>query len=485
MHRRILQTSWFVLSIAIVTMLSTTSINAHAQPPIALHPENPHYFLWRDKPTVLITAGEHYGALINNSFDYVPYLAELRRHGLNLTRTFSGTYLEIPDSFGITDNPLSPNATHYIAPWATTDAPGRKDGGNKFDLTKWNEKYFERLRAFVAEASRAGVVVEFTLFCTIYDDNLWGVSPMNAANNVNGIGTCPRQEVLRLAHDDLTQVQFAFARKIANELRDADNVIYEICNEPYIEECVSKEWQHAIVDVIVEEEKKLGVQHLITMNIANRHAKIENPHPEVDVFNFHYAAPPVTVPMNFHLNKVIGDNETGFAGRDDVIYRVEAWDFMLAGGALFNHLDWSFTPGHPSGDLVDYSSPGGGSLALRQQLATLKKFFEGFEFVKMAPNPALVTNLPEGISAQVLAEPGKQYAVYLHTPMPPKPDSSNVQVTFNIELPAGSYLLAWLNPLTGTMSEPTELIHPGGACSLTTHEFKHDIALAIRTQKSN
>jgi hypothetical protein len=32
--------------------------------PIALHPDNPHYFLWRGKPTVLITSGEHYGAML-------------------------------------------------------------------------------------------------------------------------------------------------------------------------------------------------------------------------------------------------------------------------------------------------------------------------------------------------------------------------------------------------------------------------------------
>lgn len=28
-------------------------------PPISLHPDNPHYFLFRGKPTVLITSGEH------------------------------------------------------------------------------------------------------------------------------------------------------------------------------------------------------------------------------------------------------------------------------------------------------------------------------------------------------------------------------------------------------------------------------------------
>jgi CRISPR associated protein Cas1 len=76
--------------------------------PISLHPDNPHYFLWRGKPTILITSGEHYGAVLNLDFDYTRYLGELKSKGLNLTRTFSGVYREIPSSFKITDNTLAP-----------------------------------------------------------------------------------------------------------------------------------------------------------------------------------------------------------------------------------------------------------------------------------------------------------------------------------------------------------------------------------------
>lgn len=57
---------------------------------LSLHPDNPHYLLWRDKPTVLVTSGEHYGAVLNEDFDYVEYLDELQRAGLNHTRTFTG-----------------------------------------------------------------------------------------------------------------------------------------------------------------------------------------------------------------------------------------------------------------------------------------------------------------------------------------------------------------------------------------------------------
>ena len=50
--------------------------------------------------------------------------------------------------------------------------------------------------------------------------------------------------------------------------------------------------------------------------------------------------------MNYGLGKVIGDDETGFRGVIDRPYRIEAWDFLIAGGALYDNLDYSFTVDH-------------------------------------------------------------------------------------------------------------------------------------------
>lgn len=85
-------------------------------PPIALHPQNPHYFLFRGKPTILITSGEHYGCVLNLDFDYATYLKTLRADGLNHTRVWAGTYREIPGSFGITDNSLAPFPNRFVCP---------------------------------------------------------------------------------------------------------------------------------------------------------------------------------------------------------------------------------------------------------------------------------------------------------------------------------------------------------------------------------
>ncbi|NQT54005.1 hypothetical protein HQ576_18265, partial [bacterium] len=284
------------LAVVALAALAATARSA-AVKPIALHPTNGHYFLWRGKPTVLVTSGEHYGALLNLDFDFVRYFDALRADGLNHTRLFSGTYREVLKSFGITDNPLAPKPGRYICPWPRTDQPGYFDGGGKFDLTKWDAAYFARLHQLMAAARDRGIVVELTLFCPLYRDDLWNASPMNARNNVNGFAACPRTEVLTLKHKRLVEVQLAFTKKVVAELNPYDNLYFEVCNEPYFGG-VTLPWQHRIADTIVATENDLPNRHLISLNIANGRKRVTKPHPAISIFNFHYCVPPDTVAMN-------------------------------------------------------------------------------------------------------------------------------------------------------------------------------------------
>jgi len=473
-----------LLSLLLGFSAAYASLAAELPKPIALCPDNPHYFLWRGKPTILVTSGEHYGALLNLDFDYARYLDELHAKGLNHTRTFSGVYHEIESSFGITDNPLAPRPDRYIGPWARSDRPGCGDGGNRFDLARWNPAYFERLRALMTHAQERGVVVELTLFCTFYKDDLWNVCPLNAANNVQGVGECPRQEACTLKHPDLVEVQRALVRKIVGELRDFDNLYYEVCNEPYFQG-VSTAWQHKIVDTIVEAERSFPAKHLISMNIANGRAKIKEPHAAVSIFNFHYCVPPDVVAMNFGLGKVIGENETGFRGRDDLLYRTEGWDFLLAGGALYNNLDYSFTPKHPAGTFRQYKSPGGGSPELRDQLRILKGFLEGLDFARMRPDDSVIQGVSPDLSARALVDRGRAYAVYLHVPLPRKPKDlgkhrrRNIEATLTLDLPPGQYTAEWVNPKTGHVDKAEPLDHRGGPRKLASPDFSDDVALRV------
>lgn len=472
-------------AVLLAAPLSTSA--AGPTKPISLHPDNPHYFLWRGKPTILITSGEHYGALLNLDFDYVRYFDALQSKGLNHTRTFSGVYREIPSSFRITDNTLAPKPNRYVSPWARSGKPGYYDGGNKFDLTKWDKAYFRRLEDFMRRARAAGVVVELNLFCPMYNDELWKACPMNAANNVNGVGHCAREEVYTLKHADLLRVQLALVREIVGRLREFDNLYYEVCNEPYFGG-VTIPWQHRIVDAIVEAEKGFPSRHLISMNIANGKRKVEKPHPAVSIFNFHYCVPPDTVAMNYGLGKVIGENETGFRGKADVLYRTEGWDFLLAGGGLYNNLDYSFTAKHPDGSFRRYKSPGGGSPALREQLGILQRFLGSFDFLRMKPGNDVLRKVTPELSASALVRSGEEYAVYLHVPLPKKPKDlgkhlrTDVEASVTLNLPAGEYTAEWVNTKTGAVDKTVAIEHAGGERTLASPRFDNDVALRIKSR---
>ncbi|HVX52464.1 MAG TPA: cellulase family glycosylhydrolase [Chitinophagaceae bacterium] len=456
----------------IVTFFCCSVVIKAQQQFISLYKQNPHYFSYHNKPAVLVTSGEHYGSVLNTDFNYNTYLNTLAADGLNLTRTFSGAYFEPGNAFNISHNTLAPSGNNFLCPWARSSQPGFKNGGNKFDLTKWDDNYFNRLEDFVAAARQRGIIVEFTFFCPFYDDSQWLLSPMKDSNNINGVGNIARTDVYTLdKNGGLLAIQENMVRKIISALKDYDNVMYEICNEPYFGG-VTIEWQHHIAQVITYAEKDFPQKHLITQNIANEYKKVDDPFKQVSVFNFHYAWPPVTIAMNYGLNRVIGNNETGFHGNADSTYRMQGWRFMLAGGALYNNLDYSFAPGNEKGNYIYPSTqPGGGSAALRGQLGYLKKYLESFDFAQMKPDSTVVVGQPPaGTAIQVLAQPGKQYAVYIYK-----------QLTngLRLQVPKGRYNLQWFNTLTGKYSNKQTLQHKGGYLQLAPPPYIEDIALKL------
>jgi hypothetical protein len=457
-----------------VLLLALQPALAESLKPISLHPDNPHYLLFRGKPTILITSGEHYGAVLNSGFDYVAYLKELKANGFNLTRTFSGVYREVPGSFGIVENTLGPDAKDFICPWSKNDQ-------GKYDLRAHNKAYFERLKNFIQKAGEQGIVVELVLFCAIYDDKLWDVNPMNPKNNINELEKVGRLEVYTLKDKSLTEIQVELVRTIATALKDFDNVYFEVCNEPYFGG-VTPEWTDRMVEAITDTEKDLPARHLIAQNIANGSSKVEKLNKNVSILNFHYATPPATVAQNHQLNRPIADDETGFRGKDDLPYRSEAWEFLLAGGAIYSNLDYSFSASRPDGTLKVTSSPGGGGRELRKQLRILKEFMEGFDFVRMKPLNSVVKggsitaplsgDPPQAkCTVRVLVDTGKAYALYI---------LGGTKAELVIDLPAGSYKAEWLDTKTGRVSEEAKFEHAGGDRTLASPKYAEDIAPRIR-----
>jgi hypothetical protein len=266
-------------------------------------------------------------------------------------------------------------------------------------------------------------------------------------------------------------------RKIATELREFDNVYFEVVNEPYATKPrVPDDWQRHMTDILADVMKDWPQPFLISWNIANGKAIVDKPHPAVSIFNFHYAAPPEAVAMNWGLKKVIGDNETGFRGTNDLAYRTEAWDFVLAGGALFNHLDYSFTVRHENGTFVyPATQPGGGNATLRRQLHILSDFIHGFNFVRMKPDNTIIKGgVPAGGAVRALVDQGKAYAIYLR-----QPGANSIAV--QVQLPEGKWNAEWIDTKTGEIVGRGK-VDGAGAHTMNSPSFYDDIALRIVDQ---
>ncbi|WP_186775366.1 cellulase family glycosylhydrolase [Rubripirellula tenax] len=453
---------------------------------MSLHPKNARYFLFRDKPTVLVTSGEHYGLLCNAAFDVDAYFDELASDGLNHTRIFAGAYREVPGSFGITKNTLAPADRDFISPWQRTDATHR-DGAPIFDLTKWDDAYFARLNKILNAASKRDIVVELCLFSPMYKPDIWDVNPMNVRNNVNAVGDVGSQQVFTTDHDDLLAVQKRLAEKLTESVASFDNVYIEICNEPYFGG-VTEAWQNAIIDAVVAKQKAIGVSHLISVNVANKSKKVEMPHPAVSIFNFHYCHPPIVVAENADVHGVIGENETGFRGNADFLYRTEAWDFLVAGGATYNNLDYSFSVDHPRGTQSGYTSPGGGSKTLRQQLSVLKQVFDGLPIPQLRPLPKRFATASHDLVASAIGDTANQFLVYVHVELPGRmkdqsPDAFTQPIedaSVTVSLPKGTYRTVVIDTKTGEQTVTRVVVGANDPTSQKLPRFVTDIAVLFQ-----
>jgi hypothetical protein len=496
-------------TLCFVLFFSFFAISAFTQvlneQPIRLHPENPHYFLYRGKAVALISSAEHYGAVINGEFDYHKYLAVLNAAGMNYTRVFGGSYVEDPGkSFGIRRNDLAPAPGKFVAPWARSDVAGYAGGGNKLDLAKWNPEYFSRLHDFLGEAARLGIVVEIGLFSSQYGEMQWNLSPFKRENNVNGTDAIDWKKVNTVENGNILGYQEKYVRKLVREANPYPNVMFEIANEPWSDRPVLTDvvnpylftgrdqypnsvdlpdeatmaWQARVVEWVTSEEAglpgKSGLnRHMIAQGCCNFLYAMRGVIPGVSVVNFHYAYPEA-VTLNYGLGKALSYDETGFLGQSDDVYTRQAWNFMLAGGSVFDSLDYSFSVGHEDGGDAEGNGPGGGSPELRRRLKILSEFLSDLPLVDIRPDFALVKHAG-GVVTHTLSSAQGQYAMYLDGKGP-------AELTLN--LPAGEYTVAWVDVVSGETKDGGTWKHAGGEKVVRCPAFKNGIALRITRRES-
>jgi hypothetical protein len=255
---------------------AATRRQQQAPGPLRVHPVNPRYFtdgttLPDGSTKVAYLTGSHTWAnLIDRgpsdpppAFDFAAYLDFLHKHNHNFIRLW-GRQLSWYQNYGEEELHAGPLA------WQRT-GPGRAlDGKPKFDLSKLDPAYFERLRSRAKAAGERDIYVSIMLFGGHAEAGPnWTGSPFHRDNNISGIDGDPNRdgsgweiETLSKLPQPLADIQRAYVRKAVDTVSDLDNVLFEISNEGGK---TSKEWQYELVRFIHAYERTLPKQHPVGM----------------------------------------------------------------------------------------------------------------------------------------------------------------------------------------------------------------------------
>jgi hypothetical protein len=273
---------WYLsFVLLLLSALSATAADPPSIGPLRVHADNPCWFARPDGQAVWLT-GSHTWANFQErgvegqtpNFDYEAYLDFLQRHGHNFIRLWSWEQVQWMQ-FVDKETPVryKPN------PYQRTGPGKALDGGLKFDLTKFNNEYFQRLRRRIQLADQRGIYVSVMFFQGFSLDkrrgntkagNAWHGHPLNAANNINGVNGNPSgddtgREVHELKVAEITRLQEAFVCRVVDTVGDLDNVLWEIGNECH---AGSVKWQYHMIRFLKHYESTRSKQHPVGMTGA-------------------------------------------------------------------------------------------------------------------------------------------------------------------------------------------------------------------------
>lgn len=248
--------------------------------PLRVLASNRRYFTDGTGKAIYLTGSHTWGNLQDNGttdppppFDYTAYLDWLQQHHHNFIRLWAWEQANFTNEI---------SGGYFFQPnvYQRTGPDIALDGKPKFDVTLFNQAYFDRLRQRVIEAGTRGMYVSVMLFegwsiepqkGSFALDNPWKGHPYNPNNNVNGINGDPNgddsgAEVHTLAVPAVTALQKAYIEKVVDTVNDLDNVLYEISNESHSN---SQNWQYAMIDHIKSYEATKPKQHPVGMTVED------------------------------------------------------------------------------------------------------------------------------------------------------------------------------------------------------------------------
>jgi hypothetical protein len=235
--------------------------------PLRALSSNPSYFTSDSGRAVYLTGSHTWNALqdwgTNGSIqplDFAAFVGMLVAHHHNFTLLWT---TELPRFHGLPTTASAPPAFSVSPfPWQRTGPGAASDGELKFDLTRFNQAYYDRLRDRAQQLLAAGIYAgvyffsaEWILRFRFSDDGY----PFTGSNNVNGIDDGGGvASVTMTAPNAITAIQEAHVKKVIDTLNDLPNVLWIVSQEAPVD---STWWNNHLITFVHAYEAGKPRQH--------------------------------------------------------------------------------------------------------------------------------------------------------------------------------------------------------------------------------
>jgi hypothetical protein len=415
--------------------------------PLRVHPQNPRYFADGNGRAIFLT-GAHTWANLQDTgfapiptFDWQAYLAMMLSHNHNFMRLWGWQQSAWA--------PWTPDKILFEPVLYVRTGPGTAlDGGLRFDLTKFNPAYFDRMRARVGECRDRGIYCAVQLFQGFSYNRpphcgkqTWSGHPLNALNNINGVnGDRNGDGQPDLDDPQVREQHAAYLRKIVDTVDDLDNVLYEVVNEGG-----GKDWDWWVVDTMHKLETEKGKRHPVGITGAGVERMEEimaSPAEWISPFGRQFLFdPPAWEGKKVSVNDT--DHLWGHGGTVSWAWKclvrghntllMDSWDPIA--GSPCPEVNWGPRPGYPLRDLNrrdDWTWE-----PVRKAIGYTRSYALRMDLASMTPHDELAS------TSYCMANPEREFLVYL-----PEGDQASVDLT----RASGRCSVEWMHPAEGTVT---------------------------------
>lgn len=495
MNQPVNMSSMVLLSFAIVTTIRGTapfistamSKTIPITVPLRASPSNPNYFMDGSGKAVYLTGSHTWNNFQDwgtddapQPFNFAAYVKLLVKHNHNFTLLWQ---TELPAFRGLPTKPAaSPDFFVTPQPWQRTGPGPATDGKLKFDLTKFNQAYFDRLRDRVRQLNAAGIYAGVYLF-----SGEWLLRfrfpgdgyPFTGSNNVNGIddggGTA---SVTMTAPNPILAFQDSYVKKVIDTLNDQPKILWIVSQEA---PPGSAWWNGHLISLIRSYESGKPLQHPIGYGVLadNNDATILNS--EADWIAPAARISPTTSCGNGHPACKVNINDSdhsyfGMWNESPQANRNYFWiNFTQGNQTLFMDPYVVFYP-REKRNLCPNPVHGIGSAPdprwdnVRATMGRIRSYADRMNLAAMAPRGNLAS------TGHVLASTDSGHPEFLvYAP-------SGGGFTVNLSGVAGQLAVEWMNPATGAKIAGAAI--KGGTTIIFTSPFSAAAVLYLKGKTS-